>query len=89
VLQEAQREPERDLIVAAVALVRATRSDPRIRRGASVRAAVAIADLATELGGDLDAAAAMALPTRIELQDARETPFELVLKDLQKKTPPR
>jgi hypothetical protein len=31
----------------------------------------------------------MALPTRIELQDARETPFELVLKDLQKKTPPR
>ncbi len=89
VLQEAQREPERDLIVAAVALVRATRSDPRIRRGASVRAAVAIADLATELDGDLDAAAAMALPTRIELQDARETPFELVLKDLQKKTPPR
>jgi hypothetical protein len=52
-----------------------------------VRAAVAIADLATALGGDLRAAAALALPTRIELVDARETPMEQLLDDLEKKSP--
>jgi MoxR-like ATPase len=87
VAQEARTNPSSDLIEAAVQLVRATRNDPRIRRGASVRAAVALADLATALGGDLRAAAALALPTRIELVDARETPFDLVLDDLQKKSP--
>lgn len=87
VRQEARSAPAADIVAAAVALARATREDPRVRRGASVRAAVAIADLATALGGDLRAAAALALPTRIELVDARETPMEQLLDDLEKKSP--
>jgi MoxR-like ATPase len=80
--QEARHGPSLQLIAQAVALVRATRSDKRIRRGASVRAAVAIADLAQALDGDLGAAARLALPTRIELTDSHETPFDAVLSDL-------
>ena len=91
VQQEARCAPTAGLVAQAVALVRATRSDPRIRRGASVRAAIAIADLATVLEGDIAAAAALALPTRIELADARRTPMPDVLRDLvdqqQKKRP--
>ena len=87
VRQEGRAGAIDELIRAAVALVRATRCDPRIRRGASVRAAVAIADLATALDGDLMAAAALALPNRIELLDPREHPFEEVLADLEKKNP--
>ena len=85
VAQDATCEPEPEIIARAVELVRATRHDPRIRRGASVRAAVAIADLATTLDGDLRLAAELALATRIELADARETPFGDVLADLEKK----
>ncbi len=75
------------VIRAAVALVRATRSDPRIRRGASVRAAIAIADLAHAFA-DLDPeaailrAAALALPTRIELADPTATPMATVLSSM-------
>ena len=85
VAQEARHGPEEALIHGAVALCRATRTDPRVRRGASVRAAVAIADLAAALDGDLHAAAALALPTRIELADGREGAFELFLAELEKK----
>jgi gas vesicle protein GvpN len=60
---------------ASVSLVRATRNHPRIRRGASVRASLAIAEIAAALlseGADLGAAfvtaATIALPTRIELE---------------------
>ena len=65
-----------------MALARATREDPRIRRGASVRAAIAIADLATVLDGDLSAAARLALPTRIELADAKRAPMSELLQQL-------
>lgn len=82
VQQEARFAPTTTLVAEAVRLVRATRTDPRIRRGASVRAAIAIADLATALDGDLAAAAALALPTRIELADSRRTPMTEVLHDL-------
>ena len=85
VQQEARCTPSTTLIAQAVDLVRSTRSDPRIRRGASVRAAIAIADLATVLDGDLAAAADLALPTRIELADARRTPMSDVLSDLMDK----
>lgn len=80
--QEARRSPSAALIATAVKLARATRDDPRIRRGASVRAAIAIADLAAVLDGDLLAAAQLALPTRIELADSRRTPLSDVLRDL-------
>ncbi len=85
VRQAARCSPSEELIARAVALTRATRSDPRVRRGASVRAAIAMADIATELGGDLARAAALTLPTRIELLDERGTDLDVLLGDLAKK----
>ena len=87
-----QGAPDGALIDVAVALVRATRTDPRIRRGASVRAAIAIADLAGHLqraGASADVAvqraAALALPTRVELADPHNVTLAAVLDDLRKK----
>jgi len=82
VQREARCAPSAGLVSRAVHLVRATRSDPRIRRGASVRAAIAIADLATALDGDLAMAAQLALPTRIELDDLHRTSMVDVVTDL-------
>lgn len=64
------------LVRASVALARMTRNHPRIRRGASVRAAQAVAEIAEglmELGDrslpeSFVAAAILALPTRIEIE---------------------
>ncbi|MEL6347902.1 MAG: MoxR family ATPase [Myxococcota bacterium] len=87
VRQDTRCAPTQSLIDAAVAMVRATREDPRIRRGASVRAAIAIADLAVHFDGDIAAAARLALPTRIELGGEREEiSMERLIEDLQKKT---
>lgn len=85
VTQDAVAHPTPDVVAASVALVRATRHDPRIRRGASVRAAIAVADIATKLGGDVVRAAQLALPTRIELVDPLATPVGRLLDDLAKK----
>lgn len=89
VAQEARCAPSPAVIERAVALTRATREDHRIRRGASVRAAVAIADVAARLGGDpvesVDRAAALALPTRIELYDPRGTDLGALMEGLKKK----
>ena len=74
----------RALVRAAVRLVRATRVHPRLRRGASVRGAVAIVELAASVsesgggsgprggddGGALRRAAQAALTGRVELRDA-------------------
>ena len=65
------------LVRAAVALVRQTRCHPRLRKGASVRAATAIVSIARSLDGVGDgldarvirAAALAALATRVELRD--------------------
>jgi len=64
----------RHLAATAVAIARATRNDPRIRRGASVRAAIAIAEIAAALHEDgsplaaaIEEATQIALPTRIEI----------------------
>jgi len=67
------------LVRAAVGLVRATRLHPRVRRGASVRGAIAIVELTRALADDgpaggaagngLRRAAAAALATRVELRD--------------------
>lgn len=85
VRNQARCGPSDDVIQRAVALARATRSDSRIRRGASVRAAIAIADIATRLDGDVVRAARLALPTRIELLDDRGTDFNELLTGLEKK----
>jgi len=72
VSQQVRGAPSPDIIEQAVSIARQTRSDPRIRRGASVRAAVAIADLAAQLDGDVALAAKLALPTRIEMAATHE-----------------
>ncbi len=63
------------LPIAAVKLARLTRNHPRVRRGASIRAAISVAEIAAVLmaeGMKLDraflAAVLMALPTRIEIE---------------------
>lgn len=80
-----QCNPSPALIAESVALARATRTDPRIRRGASVRAAIAIADIATQLGGDVVRAAMLALPTRIELVDGTSSSLAVILDEIKKK----
>jgi MoxR-like ATPase len=68
------------LPIAAVRLARLTREHERVRRGASIRAAISIAEIAAVLlasGSTLEdaflAAAIMALPTRIEIEREAET----------------
>ncbi|MGQ9787894.1 MAG: AAA family ATPase [Candidatus Hadarchaeaceae archaeon] len=65
-----------------VRIVRTTREHPEIRRGASIRAAISLALLAVQLGGDAEAvrkACRLALPTRIELrEEARGQPAETI-----------
>lgn len=70
------------VIRASVALTRLTRSHPRVRRGASVRAAISIAELTQQLmlkkSEKLETAfyeaVLMALPTRIEIERESELP---------------
>ena len=73
----------------ALSLVRATREDPRVRRGASVRAAISIALLATRLAADgmkaeeaFARAVATALPTRLELADDSTASLDEVVGEL-------
>ena len=69
---------EKRLIDASVRIARITRDHPRVRRGASVRAAMSIAEISAVLMRDgkpledaFRSAVRMALPTRIEIE--RET----------------
>ncbi len=65
------------VIARAVDLARATRGHQAIKRGASVRAAIAVAKL-VEGGMVFDSAALMALPTRIEMVSLDEDPLEVI-----------
>lgn len=84
------------LIQQAVFIARSTRTHPRVRRGASVRAAASLAALAARLGGDqtaLEDAARLALPTRVELNDELDESgggggFARFLEDVLKKKAP-
>lgn len=65
---------------SAVALARLTRTHPRVRRGASVRAALSVAEIASALLADgadfaeaFRLAARLALPTRIEVEREAES----------------
>lgn len=62
-------------------LVRATRRHPSIKRGASIRAAIAILEL-IEGGLNLEQALLLALPSRIEMISADEDPTK-ILSDLE------
>lgn len=72
---------EEVLIRNAVEIVRATRKSPQIRRGASVRAAISMVELAAQFQGPdaLRRAAGIALPTRIELADDVHSPVREVI----------
>lgn len=68
------------LALASVRLARLTREHPRIRRGASIRAAISVAEIALALmksGASFEeafvGAALMALPTRIEIEREAES----------------
>jgi MoxR-like ATPase len=82
---------DREIMEGAVLIVRATRVHPKVKRGASIRAAISIAQIAYELGGQegLLEAAMLALPTRIELKedtlDKNEDIIEQIVNDVKKK----
>jgi MoxR-like ATPase len=77
-------DADQELIDDAVRVVRSTREAPQIRRGASVRAAIAIVELAKQLGGPnaLRDAARVALPTRIELADDIHAPARDIIDEI-------
>ncbi len=72
------------LIEDAVRIVQATRESAQLRRGASVRAAIAMVELAGQMGGAnaLRDAARVALPTRIELADDIHAPVRDIIDEI-------
>ncbi len=73
-----------ELVRTAVRLTRATRRHPRFRKGASVRAAIAMVAIAPGFDGDtaLRRAAEATLTTRVDLRDDGETDFATALDEL-------
>jgi gas vesicle protein GvpN len=75
-----------ETVARAVWIVRRTRDHPNIRRGASVRAAMSIAQLAPSLSEDpvegMRKAAHMALPTRIEMREESRKPVDEVIDEI-------
>ncbi len=74
------KSADKSLPLAAVRLIRMTRNHPRVRRGASIRAAMSIAEIAAVLMKDgmkledaFMTAVLMALPTRIEIEREAES----------------
>ena len=72
-----------EVIARATWIARRTRDHPNIRRGASVRAAMSIAQLAGTFSGDavegMRKASHMALPTRIEMrEESKKTADEVI-----------
>jgi len=76
--QEVSSKIKMENLERMVDLIRATRNHLGIKRGASIRAAISIAKL-MEAGMDFEAAALMALPSRIELVSSEGDPRELIL----------
>lgn len=77
-------ETDEELVRRAVAIGRATRRHPAVKRGASVRAAIAMVQIARRLPqpADLKEAALLALPTRIEVREEAEQELEEIITDL-------
>jgi MoxR-like ATPase len=74
---EAKSSMKNSDIERALDLVRSTRIHPSIKRGASVRAALAILDL-VRAGVSFEKSCHMALPSRIELASSDEDSFVLI-----------
>lgn len=70
-LSDPERAGIEELITQAVGIVRLTRDHPKVRRGASVRAAIGIVEIASRLGGvsKMEDAARVALLHRIEIAE--------------------
>ena len=79
---KSRNSPGQELIRKSVDLVRSTREDARFVRGASVRAAIAIAELSVELG--FNKAVQIALPSRCKIKEKTQWPE--LLSDLEKKS---
>jgi MoxR-like ATPase len=86
--------PDLDQIIArSVALVRLTRDHPRVRRGASVRAAMGMVEIAAALGGEkaFEQAALTSLLHRIEIAEesglSAESIIRQLIQDAKKKAP--
>jgi MoxR-like ATPase len=80
---EPKSKDEKTLALASVRMARLTREQPKIRRGASVRAALSIAEIGTvflkegmELEEAFLKAVVLALPTRIEMEHETESARE-------------
>jgi gas vesicle protein GvpN len=72
-----------EVVVRSVWIARRTRDHPNIRRGASIRAAMSIAHLASRFSKDIvegiSKSAHMALPTRIEMrEESKRTADEVI-----------
>ena len=78
-----QIETCKDIAIRSLHVVRNTRNNPLFVRGASVRAAIAITQLASEL--DFETACKIALLSRVELHDQNEDIWENIFADLDKK----
>ncbi|NUM88958.1 MAG: MoxR family ATPase [Bdellovibrionales bacterium] len=69
--------------------VRATRSSPLFKRGASIRAGISIYDIAARMGGtfaDFERACRIAIPTRVELsEEGAEVGMKSALEEIAKK----
>jgi len=66
-----------DVLERVIDIVRATRSHQAIKRGASIRAAIAVMKLFVG-GVDLEEACLMALPSRIEMVSSDDDPRQLI-----------
>ncbi len=75
-----------EVVARSVWIARRTRDHPNIRRGASVRAAMSIAQLSRTFSEDLyegiRKAAHMALPTRIEMREESKRSAEQVVEEI-------
>lgn len=88
IVAENTGETDRQIIRHAVAIGRATRRHPAIKRGASVRAAIAMVEISRRLPPPVDLleAALIALPTRIEIKEDAEREAEEIIRDIVKET---
>jgi MoxR-like ATPase len=65
-------QANKELLEWSLHVVRATRDNPKFKRGASIRAGISVYDIAASMGGsheDFELACQLALPTRLELSD--------------------
>jgi MoxR-like ATPase len=79
-----------DILEWSLQLVRGTRSSPLFKRGASIRAAISLYDIASSLGGSWEhflRAAMISLPTRVELsEEGIEQGFKNAIESLAEQT---